>query len=83
MRLNRQLVCAFLLIGSVCTGVATHGHSQTTDEQDRALEQSLRKITQIYEVVNPHMADPPAADLALNDGAIRGALARLDPFSTF
>ena len=59
--------------------------------QDRAAEQradaeirrTLEKITRVYHEAATWLADPLEPEQALYAGAIRGALANLDPFSVF
>ncbi len=49
---------------------------------DEVTRQSLR-FTQIYGLIEDHFAEPLEPDAAIFDGAIRGMLRTLDPFSAF
>ena len=55
------------------------------DQKARDLEirESLRKISQVYYLAATQLADPVDPEKAIYEGAIRGALSRLDPFSVF
>ncbi len=65
--------------------LAAHSQSSEQKEQeaDQAIRQSLAKITKAYRLLEKHLADPLQPEQALYEGAIRGALSSLDPFSVF
>ncbi|MBI3896284.1 MAG: PDZ domain-containing protein [Acidobacteria bacterium] len=52
-------------------------------EADQEIRKSLAKIAQVYHLAANYMADPVDPETAIYRGAIRGALASLDPFSVF
>ncbi len=59
-------------------------YSQSSREDgDEAIRRSLAKITQAYRLLEKHLADSLQPEQALYEGAIRGALSSLDPFSVF
>lgn len=47
------------------------------------LEEQVRKFAQVYALVEEQAADPPAPQFAFYQGAIPGALKKLDPHSVF
>ena len=78
----------FLLAGGglwILLSVAGHAQSleQKEEAADHAIRQSLEKITKAYRLLEKHHADPVQPEQALYEGAIRGALSSLDPFSVF
>ena len=75
--ISATLVCFAFVSPGVAQDPAAE---QTADEQIR---RSLEKITLVYHLTATHMADPVDPDRAIYDGAVRGALSRLDPFSVF
>ena len=52
-------------------------------EVDPEVRRCLEKIANLYDVAAAQLADPVAPEKTIYDGAIRGALAALDPFSAF
>ncbi|MBI2816973.1 MAG: PDZ domain-containing protein [Acidobacteria bacterium] len=59
-------------------------HAQLRDARPNDdIRNALKKICQIYDLVSTQLAEPVDAERAMYDGAVRGALAVLDPFSTF
>ena len=55
----------------------------TEQEADQEIRKSLAKITQVYHLAATYLADPVDPETAIYQGAIRGALASMDPFSVF
>lgn len=78
----RYGLLAFLLC---CLAVASSTAQDRTAEQqaDEEIRRSLEKITRVYHEVATHLADPIVPERAVYEGAIRGALSKLDPFSVF
>ena len=75
----------FLLAGGgfwIMLSVTAYAQS-SGEKAAHAIRQSLEKITKVYRLVEKHLADPVNPEQALYEGAIRGALSRLDPFSVF
>ncbi len=70
------------LIGLVlpCSGQSPQDAPSGQDADSRA---SLEKFSRVYQVVEAHYADPVDPDAAILDGAVRGMLSALDPFSAF
>jgi carboxyl-terminal processing protease len=57
---------------------------QKTEQQaDQEIRRTLEKITRVYHEAATQLADPVDPEQALYAGAVRGALASLDPFSVF
>ncbi len=52
-------------------------------QQDEEIRRALEKIATVYDIVATRSANPVDPERALFDGAIRGALSSLDPFSAF
>jgi len=75
--ISATLVCFAFVSPGVAQDPAAE---QTANEQIR---RSLEKLTRVYHLTATHMADPVDPDRAIYDGAVRGALSRLDPFSVF
>ena len=68
----------------MCRLFVQQGIAQTNGSlKDEELRKALRTIAKVYAVSSTQLADPVDSERAIYDGAIRGALARLDPFSTF
>lgn len=51
--------------------------------QQNNVEESLRRLTRIYSVIEDQYADPVSPDKEIYQGAIPGMLRRLDPYSVF
>lgn len=65
-------------------GCLPHAVAQVKEAQDdEPIRQALSKITKVYDVLSTELADPVEAERAIYDGAIRGALSQLDPFTSF
>ncbi|MGH9785763.1 MAG: S41 family peptidase, partial [Terriglobia bacterium] len=76
----------WILATLICFAFTSQGAAQdSASEQaaDQEIRGSLEKITRVFHWAATHLADPVDPDRAIYDGAIRGALARLDPFSVF
>ena len=59
-------------------------YGQPRDSQDdEEIRSSLQKIVTVFHLAATQLADPVDPEKAIYEGAIRGALSRLDPFSTF
>ncbi|MBI4443255.1 MAG: PDZ domain-containing protein [Acidobacteria bacterium] len=58
------------------------GYSASSDPEQE-IRRSLGKITKVYQMLETHLADPLDPEQTLYEGAIRGTLSRLDPFSVF
>ena len=72
------------LVGVLLALVPLIAHGQPRDSQDdQEIRTSLQKIVTVYHLTASQLADPVDPDKAIYEGAIRGALSRLDPFSTF
>ena len=71
---------AGLLLAVRVPSAAGQSQAKPDDEQIR---EALSKLSKVYDVVSTRLADPVDAEKALYDGAVRGALAQLDPFSSF
>jgi len=56
---------------------------ETAQRDDEEIRRSLEKITRVYHEVVTRLADPVDPEQAIYAGAVRGALASLDPFSVF
>ncbi|MBI4459975.1 MAG: PDZ domain-containing protein [Acidobacteria bacterium] len=52
-------------------------------EADQEIRKSLEKITEVYHLATTYLADPADPEAVIYQGAIRGALESLDPFSVF
>jgi carboxyl-terminal processing protease len=52
-------------------------------QRDEEIRRALEKISSVYEIVATRLADPVDPERAIFDGAIRGSLSVLDPFSAF
>jgi carboxyl-terminal processing protease len=84
-----SLVCFFPLASAPAQDPPAQQRTAQTAEQksqqqaDEEIRRSLEKITRVYHEVVTQLADTIDAEQALYAGAIRGALARLDPFSVF
>ena len=61
------------------------GRSQEVSTEPEAPEvaASLETFSRVYQAVEAHYVDPVNPDAAILDGAIRGMLTALDPFSSF
>ena len=72
----------FILLGLVgpCWGQSPQDAPSGQDADSRA---SLETFNRVYQVVEAHYADPVDPDTAILDGAVRGMLSALDPFSAF
>ncbi|MBF8304986.1 MAG: hypothetical protein HW398_174 [Acidobacteria bacterium] len=76
----------WILATLICFAFTQPGAAQDpAGEQaaDQEIRRGLEKITRVFHWASTHLADPVDPDQAIYDGAIRGALARLDPFSVF
>ena len=73
-----------IVLGCVALILSVSVRGQPSDLQDdQEIRASLQKIAQVYYLAATQLADPVDSEKAIYEGAIRGALARLDPFSTF
>ena len=55
----------------------------STEPEAPEVEAGLETFSRVYQVVEAHYVDPINPDAAILDGAIRGMLTALDPFSSF
>ena len=70
------LFCYFLVV--------VHPVAASSAEfQDEDVAAALEAFSRVYQVAEANYADPLDPDAAILDGAIRGLLRRLDPFSAF
>jgi len=78
----RSLLAILALSLSVQAGAA---QTVPTNSEDRAalLEPHVRKFADILAILQENLADPPALDAAINQGALPGMLKPLDPHSIF
>ncbi len=75
------LFCLILLgLVGPCWGQSPQDAPSGQDADSRA---SLETFSRVYQVVEAHYADPVDPDAAILDGAVRGMLSALDPFSAF
>ena len=75
------LFCLILLgLVGPCWGQSPQDAPSGQDADSRA---SLETFSRVYQVVEAHYADPVDPDAAILDGAVRGMLWALDPFSAF
>ncbi len=78
-RVTALVLCA-LLGGPQVYAQAGDPLEQTRDQDIR---RSLQRIAEVYHAVATQMADPVDPEQAIYQGAIPGAVSRLDPFSVF
>ncbi|MEE8257591.1 MAG: S41 family peptidase [Acidobacteriota bacterium] len=76
IRFPLLLFCYFLV---VVHPVAT----SSAESQDQEVAAALEAFSRVYQVAEANYADPLDPDAAILDGAIRGLLSHLDPFSAF
>ncbi len=57
--------------------------TSSAESQDEDVAAALEAFSRVYQVAEANYADPLDPDAAILDGAIRGLLSRLDPFSAF
>ena len=81
LRDRRPLFGTFLLAGSLVLLAASLA-AQTSPPTDPATQESL-KFARIYGLLQEHYAESIEPDDAIYNGAIRGMLNQLDPFSAF
>lgn len=79
------IIRSFFIIACVAAlAAAAPGFAQSPDKQrDEDIRRALQKISEVYNLAATQLAEPVDVERALYDGAIRGALSVLDPFSTF
>jgi carboxyl-terminal processing protease len=67
------------------TSSSMHAQSGPTiaAAEDAKLDREVKRITDVYAVVEAHEADPVSPDQAIYQGAIPGLLRKLDPHSVF
>ena len=76
--------CAIGFLGMLLSlGAYGQPPDQPGPQEDQAIRESLQRIAKVYDLVATHLADPVNAEKAIYEGAIRGALSQLDPFSVF
>src|SRR3982074_1488026 len=75
----------FFLLSCGCLGIlfAQHSGQQTSLGGDSDVRDSLKKFTDVYQIVEDNYAEPVNADKAIYNGAIPGMLHALDPHSNF
>ena len=78
----RSWILATLICFAAGISLAAQDSSSESDP-DQEIRRSLEKITRVYHLVATQLADPVDPDRAIYEGAIRGVLAALDPFSVF
>lgn len=75
------LICIALLAGSLCAQAQTKPAARSVPD-DPVTTQSL-KFAQIYQAVQRNYMSPVNSDRLILEGAVRGMLSTLDPFSSF
>ncbi|MGH9328372.1 MAG: S41 family peptidase [Terriglobia bacterium] len=80
-RFHRHAVLSLFLAGSTLFCFLPL-HAQGSIPADEVTQQSLR-FAKVYEAVQQNYMDPLDPDRLILEGAIRGMLASLDPFSSF
>ncbi len=78
----RQWILAALVF-SFLNGSAPAQDRAAEPRADEEIRRTLEKITRVYHEAASQLADPVDPEQAVYAGAIRGALANLDPFSVF
>jgi len=75
----RFLLAAFLCVCSL----SAQGGPTVSAAEDAKIDREVKRITDLYAVVDAHEADPVSPDQAIYQGAIPGLLRKLDPHSVF
>jgi len=81
-----RIIQRFLFITIDCLAVilVLSPYGRPSEKQDdQEIRRGLEKITRVYDITATQLADPTDPEKAIYEGAIRGALSRLDPFSVF
>ncbi len=83
MRKRRPLVSPAKFLGLVVSALWINSAVAQTNPVDAALEKEVKRVTDVYALVESRAADPVSPDQAFYQGAIPGLLRRLDPHSIF
>ena len=82
--MNRVRKIRFPLIALGILLVVLHPIATSSAEtEDEEVAAALEAFSRVYQVAEANYADPLDPDTAILDGAIRGLLSHLDPFSAF
>ena len=81
---RRSLFIVLLVILACAFGGAVYAqHSGDSASSDADIRDSLKRFTQVYDIVEQNYADPVKPDKAIYNGAIPSMLHVLDPHSNF
>ncbi len=72
----------FIFFGLTVT-LSVRTQEAPPEPEDPEVATSLETFSRVYQAVETHYVDPVHPDAAILDGAIRGLLSALDPFSSF
>ena len=78
-RATALVLCAVL----GCSRAYSQAADRSEQTGDQEIRQSLERIAEAYHAVATQMADPVDPEQAIYQGAIPGAISRLDPFSVY